>query len=280
MAEITKDTQRIEVMTVTPETAAEWLKLNVNNRPMRPHRVNVLAHEMVRGQWKFTGDSIKFSEDGHLIDGQHRLAACVKANMPLQIVVVCGLPNESFNVLDRNLGRTAGDVLSHHGIKSYKNVAAAARLVIGYEAGVIQNSHEMTILTTPGLILEEVQKHLNDYMFAINMANRGQTSAFNNSALGAFVVLCVRRFGAPMVDEFIEPCLTGAMLSLGDPRIALRNQVAGPARPRNNVDSLALMIRAWNAWRRNETRKLIKGWSRSDPFPSFDERSAPAPDAS
>lgn len=263
--------QTINVVTVSPEMAHEWLKRNTNNRKLRNARVNLYAEELTAGRWRFTGDSIKFSNSGVILDGQHRLAACVQANVPFTAVVVCGLADEVFNVVDRNLGRSANDVLDHYGVKYATTAAAAARLVIAHECGYMVNAHALAPLATPERILSEVEDHLEEYERACHLGGKARPQGFNPSAFAAFIVLADRRFGSPTVDSFIESLLSGANLGDGDPRIALRGQVQGNARPREQIGCLALIIRTWNAWSRGETRRLIKGWTRGMPFPQFND---------
>lgn len=265
------DTQQVELVTVTPEMAAEWLKHNTNNRRLRKLRVDTYANDLQQGHWRFTGDSIKFDDSCNLIDGQHRLAACVQSGVPFQVLVVRGLAAEAFDVLDRNLPRAAGDVFAQHKVKEQNRIAASARLVIGYEHGLLHNHNALAPFTTTSCLLEEVLPKEDSYYSAARVAGRARHVGFNPSAFTAFLVLASRRFDRECVSEFAEACISGIGLEEGDARIALINVMRGPNRPKGNTETLASLIRAWNAWRRNESRKLIKGWVRGTPFPTFDD---------
>lgn len=71
--------------TITPEKAAELLKSkNDENRPIRKRSVDRLAAEMRTGKWTLTHQGIAFGADGSLMDGQHRLAACVESGVPFE----------------------------------------------------------------------------------------------------------------------------------------------------------------------------------------------------
>ncbi|WP_460985736.1 ParB N-terminal domain-containing protein, partial [Staphylococcus aureus] len=72
------------------------------------------------GDWKNAGDTIRFDKDGSLIDGQHRLLACVNTNLAQNFLIVYGLDSEVFDVIDNGKGRTNADVL---GMKHYKDPA-------------------------------------------------------------------------------------------------------------------------------------------------------------
>lgn len=78
-------TQAIE--TITPDMAKEYLETNKGNRTLQRERVFAYAEDMARGAWRLNGESIKFDTAGRLLDGQHRLAAVVKANVPVEIAV-------------------------------------------------------------------------------------------------------------------------------------------------------------------------------------------------
>ena len=64
---------------VTPHLASKWLQKNSCNRPLSQNTVYRYADAILSGEWKLNGDTIRFDSNGTLIDGQHRLHACVKA---------------------------------------------------------------------------------------------------------------------------------------------------------------------------------------------------------
>ena len=68
-----------KVETITPDIAKTMLGENVNNRRISHDNVNMFAREMRNGEWRFNGEAIKFSKDGRLLDGQHRLLAARRA---------------------------------------------------------------------------------------------------------------------------------------------------------------------------------------------------------
>lgn len=83
---------KIEMQVVTPEMAQSWMLNNSlpYQRGLRVANVEFYANEMLRGDWDAT-TVISFArvdgEDWKLIDGQHRLAAVVKAGMPQPFVI-------------------------------------------------------------------------------------------------------------------------------------------------------------------------------------------------
>ena len=101
---------RVSFETVTPEMAAEFLKMNKDNRPIRQSWAEEWAGRIRRGEWMPTHQGIAFDEDGYLIDGQHRLTGGVIANLSMYCQITTGLPRAAFAVMDQGNRRTLSDI--------------------------------------------------------------------------------------------------------------------------------------------------------------------------
>ena len=106
---------KTEVIQVTPKKAAEWLKANTRNRPIRPSHVERLRASFERGEYVMTHQGIAFCDDGTIADGQHRLTAIslLPDTFSFPILVTTGLVHEeAFPVIDIvQATRSVGDVL-------------------------------------------------------------------------------------------------------------------------------------------------------------------------
>lgn len=103
---------QISVETITPEKAQEILDKNIKiNRKVRSHSVEVYAQMMKQGNWQLTHQGIAISDNGELLDGQHRLMAIIKSGVTLEMMVARGLHDQKFNVFDRGIKRNDADVL-------------------------------------------------------------------------------------------------------------------------------------------------------------------------
>jgi anti-sigma28 factor (negative regulator of flagellin synthesis) len=125
-----------EVTTITPAVATALLATNTNNRSIRKARVEQIAKDIVSGDFVMNGDTVRISKSGKLIDGQHRLSACVKANKSIRVIMVSGLEDEMFAHIDNGAARSASDTLQTAG--NFKNVnalAAAIRAAYAYSMG-------------------------------------------------------------------------------------------------------------------------------------------------
>jgi hypothetical protein len=96
---------------VTPHMAAQWLRANIDNRPVRSSHITTLVDEIRSGRWRVTHQGIAFSSKGRLIDGQHRLHAIIVAGQPVWLTVFVGLDDDMFGALDRGIRRTIADEL-------------------------------------------------------------------------------------------------------------------------------------------------------------------------
>jgi len=90
-----KSNTRVEI--VTPEKAREYLKKNTRNRRLRKGHILYLVEVIRRGEWMYNGHPIIFGEDGVLLDGQHRLWACVQSGKPIITLIVRSVNPESYD---------------------------------------------------------------------------------------------------------------------------------------------------------------------------------------
>ena len=67
---------------ITPILAESYLERNqLGNRHVTMRRVRLYAQMMREGKWELNGEAIIFDEDGHLMNGQHRLKCLRPAQM-------------------------------------------------------------------------------------------------------------------------------------------------------------------------------------------------------
>lgn len=126
---------------ISPATAQEWLeKFNKHNRPVKNAHVKRLAQAMKEGRFVFNGDPIRFNTKGELMDGQHRLMACVQSGVPFKATVIWNVPDNAFPTIDVGKKRTGTDVLHIEGYANPSAVSAAATLLYRYQNGEIQQS--------------------------------------------------------------------------------------------------------------------------------------------
>lgn len=96
---------------MTPRYAESLLEQNTRNRKMRQQWVSQLATEMAEGSFVPNHQGIAISEDGKLLDGQHRLQACVNSHTTFFTLVTYNLPRSALRGIDAGRVRSLSDVL-------------------------------------------------------------------------------------------------------------------------------------------------------------------------
>lgn len=249
----------IAIEEINAAKAKHYLTHNTRNRTLRQHRVNQYAEQMTRGQWKETGDPIRFSVTGQLLDGQHRLAAIIAADVTIKAIIVRDVSDDVFPVLDSGLSRTPADTLGSGHEKSASHKAAAIRQLIIVELGGDPRKSEDLQAITRIDISEYYAENIEEISAAVHTASR-MYEAFaggNRSAWGAFVTMAYR-IHPEMAEEFIEGVRLGTNLTIGDPRLALRNWLANKRTLPNAGAHLGLLIKTWNAWVKGHSRLTMQ----------------------
>lgn len=245
---------------VTPELAELWLERNTRNRKISPQSVDRYARNMTHDHWAFTGDSVKFSNAGELLDGQHRLTAVARVGVTVPLLVVSGLPTESQAFMDDGRKRNAGDVLAIRRVTNYVAVAALARLALLWNPGGLWVPERGTQLlgTHVQVSTTEIMEFVEAHPAVHEAARRGVAAGnavpgFRASVIGAAYLRATELPGGVFdAESWFTALETGAGLTLGDPALALRNGVMrARAEKFSNpqVPQLWKVIRAWNASR-------------------------------
>jgi len=114
-----------KMVLVTPEIARELLLKNSSNRPMNESTVRWYKRQMEAGQWTISGQTISISDDGRLMDGQHRLKAVILSNKSIMFNISYNIPFGSFVNYDSLRTRGVCDVFAISGITNYKSISSA-----------------------------------------------------------------------------------------------------------------------------------------------------------
>ncbi len=106
------------IMVITPMLAQQWLERNEKNRSLKRRKILELVSALEDRHWRLNGESICFSNGGRLLDGQHRLHAIAKSDIPAAAVVVFGVNDEVMRTYDQGVKRTTAD---HFNINNEKH---------------------------------------------------------------------------------------------------------------------------------------------------------------
>lgn len=240
------DYGKVEPRLVDPDTAERWLALNHGNRKLRKAAVARYAADMAAGDWKLAPDPIQFTLGGRLVNGQHRLHACVQAKTSFWTYVTV-IEEADVVAVDTGVPRTVGDLLRWQG----EEYALELGATIGHIWRVQRGIPRATQRPTPHQVLAFLKQH-PQVRDAVRDAERvEQALKIPHSVAATFLYLA--RLAAPRatVDEFVDGAVTGANLDEDDPRLALARWCMRRAFDHERPPTfaiLAVLIKAWNAW--------------------------------
>lgn len=262
---------------ITPELAQTLLAaINTGNRPLSAARVKQYADVLTRGQYVFNGESIQIGveDDGTLVllNGQHRLSACVASGVSFETVLVLGLPKSVFSTIDRGKTRSHSDVLSVAGYKNTHNIQPAARILVAMEAGFSPTVRSTLNLVTAEDILQYVNAHDEVLQEAHSIASRiNSVCGGINSAWVIFYMCALKQrqaagFTGIEVAQFCHLVETGAGLAPGNPVLALRQWLGRGGSKRKgasgkNVTEAATFITVFNKWVTGESLQIVRPFS-------------------
>lgn len=255
---------------ITPEIAAWMLTTNARNRPISRRHVTRLAESMRRGEWELNGSTVKVAATGRLLDGQHRLSACVESGMAFDTLVVCGLPEETFSTIDQvSRGRKIADVLAIEAGANMKNVAAALFVLYQFRSG-----HEIMANDVPardefsvGVARDMLEKHPG----VIDSVAASNVIPIWRNAQCAAVHYLFGMVDGELANDFADVMRSGAadvrrpFNLFREGLIRLRATSATP----NRRDAAARAIKAFNA-ERDGRRVGILTWRSNEEFPRID----------
>jgi len=142
---------------ITPEMAKEILENNhADQRKIKESRVRKYAEEIAIGAWIINGETIVISENGRLLDGQHRVLAVIRANEPIRTLLVENVPEQqngydTFATINTE-NRSNADALYIAGFKDETPLfvkyislfkAFQARKLKQHASGIRLNNHEI-----------------------------------------------------------------------------------------------------------------------------------------
>lgn len=247
----------VEVCTITPATATEWLKANNHNRPLSPQHVNFITKEIVSGNWQLNGQAIIVSDDENVLDGQHRLHAIIKAGIAIKTIVIYGIQKEAFKTIDTGKKRTGSDALSLEYVDAPVSVtnavATAARFCIAYESRVAdQRGIRISNTTT----LKYVAENPMLWRCAETVHSFNKDSRPLSVGAGAGLYYLFNKRDSSTAEKFIRELYTGEELKLKSPTYVCREMLLRDARRAVKWPvgiRARLVIKTWNHVRAGKT---------------------------
>ena len=245
--------------TIAPDRAREMLKFNTANfRAPDSRRVKRFAEEMKNGRWSLSGDTIKISDDV-LLDGQHRLLACLASGVPFQTFVAYGI-TASPATMDRGKPRTMSQYLTYAGMNNANVLGSVCRNVVCHDRGFWKLPSFGADHYTDSALIDYAIANQTALDNAIRLA--GQAVKGNKmmpqSLAATLIHIGSGRSAMPENDELVSWFWTGMKngieLKEGDPPLTLRNRLLDNREAKHKMSPTYLRYIATIAW-----NKAVKG---------------------
>lgn len=264
------------LLSITPATAKAILDTyNIENRAFKSYKTRQLVSAMRAGDWRVTGESIKFS-DRRLLDGQNRLRACAESNTPITTHVVFGVKDDAFAYIDTGASRTPGDVLSIVGVSNPNIIAHVITWINTLENFPGLRSR---IQLTPSQILHLHRTVYTDAGEHVMWGRELQSATGSRTpvARGATMHYAFERFGGKTrADTFMlawinnNPAVPQA--------VVLRRRINQMSNYTSGLMAVswfyATVIKAWNLYIDGTVPVTVADlkWSEEEPFPAVHPR--------
>jgi hypothetical protein len=271
---------RVEV--ITPTDAEKFLLQNRTNRPLKRHLVVHYSLEMQSGRWAVNGETIKFDDSGSLIDGQHRLHACVLSQKAFSTYAVRGITDpKAFSTIDTGRSRSHGDIFALAGFGDPNNASGAALLLYYYKKNLLTQHGPKSIdamkvkKMTNGtdfagaadkqlakdVLLEFALPMKEPLEYSLRTVSRSNASRFaTKTTLGACHYLFAEK-SITEADLFIKDLSDGAGLTMTDAVYHLRERLAqfkaAKFKP-SRWEIFHLIVKAWNKRRAGERVRTLR----------------------
>lgn len=270
------------VHTITAEMAEQLLRRNLPgaNRKAVLATIIYYANQMKVGDWPLTGQPIIFDSAGKLIDGQHRLWACLFAGVSFTTFVVTGIPGQDhlFAYIDNSRSRSPANALQTAGFNGVSPTIAAI-LKIGAEIGGYTASSTGRHARIPPIQFVKMADAHPNAKRAARLASSDWDDAVtligHKDVVGYLGMRIMELHDQETADNFfgeltdLEGTYDADSAVMGLRKLLLADQVKDKPMKRHQV--LGNAIKAFNAWHSGESLKKRWFMAAHEGFPAFAE---------
>ena len=238
---------RADKIKVTPETASQWLLENDNYRVLNEERVAKYAKDMSSGSWKRNGATIVFDGRNNLIDGQHRLSACIRSGEPFETIVVRGVDADADETIDMGQPRNLKQICKKREYPYPDRLPSVAKLVLQHNMGFWDKATTSQRNISLMMALNFIDSNVDDLVAAVRMADKAAAVVRQSSPLSAIFFIGGLNEGG---EWFSARLKDGLHLGETDPVLHLRNKLIEIHSPKHisNQSARPIITRAWNLY--------------------------------
>lgn len=272
----------MEIETITPKKAKEYLATRVMNRTVSESKVLEYAIMIEQGRWALNGETVKFDDNGHLFDGQHRLEACVLAEKSFDSYVVRGVTDaRAMSTVDTGKGRSHTDVWTIAGHKSAALTSSIAMMVMLFEQkrvtwngfslrqlprnSVLTSTMKNVPLASAYVSKEELlgfgEAHIEQLVKSAHFISSSPVRKVISPQAAGTLFYFAEKKNPVEIGIFLNDVGNGIGLAAGDPALVLREHLLKRTRAGSKLHrayQLGMLIKAWNFRRAGSVVKLLK----------------------
>lgn len=255
---------------ITPGMAKGWLITNKVNRILSESRWTAIGLDLLEGRWQYNGAPILFDENGDLMDGQHRLTACVEAAVPFTSDVIRGFPRSVMETVDTGKSRTASDIAGLNGIKNANVAASIAGLALIHKRHGVHRMGNGNCKPSKTEVVQAIRT-LPDLEHSVMIAAHFGKRLVAPRILG-FSHYIFSRQDRPLAERFFHELQLGSGLSETNSVLHLRERLnANRTNPLGkgrlpDLYIVALFFKAWIAYKSATPVKVLR-WRCDGPNP-------------
>lgn len=260
--------EEVRMLLVTPEMARKWLnRFNRGNRKIQQNHIATIKRDIEKDNWMLNAQPICFwgdpetaveNEDARLLNGQHRLMACIQANMPIEVPIAVNIPQEAFATYDVHAKRA----VHRKGPRvDERVVTAAARLQWKTDNGIPFSTRLSPSATE---ILMTIDAH-PELEFCAARARKYED--ITKGGVMTWFIYHITSDHREMAQEFLEGFGSGTNIKAGNPVASLRDTLGREKKTLNRVQQLGLLTTAWESF---------KAWKEAGMPSNFKPRAAKA----
>jgi len=265
----------VSIEWITPDIAKRMLETNVCNRDKKQEPI---AEAIRNGEWEVNGETIKFSWDGVLRDGQNRLQAIANSGIACASVIVRGVDPETQDTMDVGVRRQICDYLKMKGYKEANVVASIGGAMargdkFGLESSFVHRSNgDMTVRSMINSIEGNYESRIKPVLrnsVKISKKYKGVSTSTAGTLLDR-----MRNAGAENYACFVGQ-LTGEYNACKSVRLLISRLNDNAQRTHGRLPQkivAAFIVKAWNAYMRGDDMKQLKftaGGANPESFPEL-----------
>ena len=270
-AKSTHDEPLVISVLVTPEIAKYWLdNYNTVNRSIQKSHVERIARDIRSGNWMVNAQPIAFNgdpthpDDGpvRLLNGQHRLQACVEAKTPIEVPIAIGVNQDAFATFDIHAKKSKS---VHSGDD---RVARAAAVFQWREDMKLKLQDKQRPSATEIEFTLRNHPELSRFVGQIRHLDPEAKNRYDQIASGsviAYFLYRIHRENEVFARDFAEKMRSRMEIERGNPIAKMLTQLShqrqSGAQKMNRYQTLNFLLSTWEAykaWRKNPNSKAAQ----------------------